>query len=67
MKAVNMKNDLPNHFLKVELSRNSEACKGSSVNLHFDDIALLSVHLEFNTNDYGRLSYYADCKANCAR
>ncbi|MDA0319943.1 MAG: hypothetical protein O3A90_11745 [Proteobacteria bacterium] len=52
-------------FSKTGPSSTSEAHIGSSVNLYFDDIALLSVYLEFNTNEYGSLGYYADCEANC--
>ena len=43
----------------------TEAAIGSSVNLYFEDSALFSVYLEFNTNEYGSLGYYADCEANC--
>jgi hypothetical protein len=44
-------------FSKTGPSSTNEAHIGSSVNLYFDDIALLSVYLEFNTNEYGSLGY----------
>ena len=43
----------------------SEAAIGSIVNLYYDDGTLFSLYLEFNTNEYGSMGYYALCEAEC--
>ena len=50
---------------KSEQIGTTQASIGSFLNLYFDQIALYSVYLESNTNEYGTLGYFAECEANC--